>query len=136
MNKKNLGALAWGLILAFVTCVHAAEYPERPITLMVPSIAGGGTDVGARILASIAEKKMGQPIVVVNKPGAGTQIGFTELSRQKPDGYYVGFVLLPAINTIISGPGAKGHLQHRLLRPDHQSGAGYRSHLGSGGKPL
>ncbi len=107
MNKKNLGALAWGLILAFVTCVHAAEYPERPITLMVPSIAGGGTDVGARILASIAEKKMGQPIVVVNKPGAGTQIGFTELSRQKPDGYYVGFVLLPAINTIILDPERK-----------------------------
>jgi tripartite-type tricarboxylate transporter receptor subunit TctC len=74
---------------------------------MVPSIAGGGTDVGARILAAVAEKRMGQPLVVVNKPGAGTQIGFTELSRQKPDGYYVGFVLLPAINTIILDPERK-----------------------------
>jgi tripartite-type tricarboxylate transporter receptor subunit TctC len=84
-----------------------AAYPTRPISIMVPSIAGGGTDVGARILAAVAEKKMGQPLVVVNKPGAGTQIGFTELSRQKPDGYYVGFVLLPAINTIILDPERK-----------------------------
>jgi tripartite-type tricarboxylate transporter receptor subunit TctC len=74
---------------------------------MVPSVAGGGTDVGARILAAAAEKKMGQPLVVVNKPGAGTQVGFTELSRQKPDGYYLGFVLLPAINTIILDPERK-----------------------------
>ncbi len=74
---------------------------------MVASPAGGGTDVGARILASVAEKKMGQPIVVVNKSGAGTQIGFTELSRQKPDGYYLGIVLLPAINTIILDPERK-----------------------------
>jgi tripartite-type tricarboxylate transporter receptor subunit TctC len=83
------------------------SYPSRPVTLMVPSVAGGGTDVGARILAAVAEKKMGQPLVVVNKPGAGTQVGFTELARQKPDGYYLGFVLLPAINTIILDPERK-----------------------------
>jgi len=84
-----------------------AAYPTRPISIMVPSIAGGGTDVGARILAAVAEKKMGQPLVVVNKPGAGTQVGFTELSRQKPDGYYLGFVLLPQVNTIILDPERK-----------------------------
>ena len=84
-----------------------SSYPARPVTLMVPSAAGGGTDMGARILAAVAERKMGQPIVVVNKSGAGTQIGFTELARQKPDGYYLGFVLLPAINTIILDPERK-----------------------------
>ena len=93
--------------IAISAVVLAADYPTRAITLMVPSLAGGGTDVGARILGSIAEKKMGQPIVVVNKPGAGTQVGFTELARQKPDGYYIGFVLLPAINTIILDPERK-----------------------------
>ncbi len=107
MKGKFQSALVCGLILAFGTCGYAADYPERPITLMVPSIAGGGTDVGARILASLAEKRMGQPLVVVNKPGAGTQVGFTELARQKPDGYYLGFVLLPAINTIILDPERK-----------------------------
>ncbi len=85
----------------------SAEYPVRPITLQVPWVAGGGTDVGARILASIAEKKIGQNIVVINKPGAGSQIGLTELARQKPDGYYLGFISTPHICTIILDPDRK-----------------------------
>lgn len=105
-GRAVIGLMALG-VLFFTANSWAADYPLRPVTLMVPSVAGGGTDVGARILAAVAEKKMGQPIVVVNKPGAGTQVGFTELSRQKPDGYYLGFVLLPAINTIILDPERK-----------------------------
>ncbi len=109
--KRKYSVGFWFLAIFFLTgsalAQSPAAYPTRPISIMVPSIAGGGTDVGARILAAVAEKKMGQPLVVVNKPGAGTQIGFTELSRQKPDGYYVGFVLLPAINTIILDPERK-----------------------------
>jgi tripartite-type tricarboxylate transporter receptor subunit TctC len=108
-GKSSIGF--WVLAILFLAgnamAQSPAAYPTRPISIMVPSIAGGGTDVGARILAAVAEKRMGQPLVVVNKPGAGTQIGFTELSRQKPDGYYVGFVLLPAINTIILDPERK-----------------------------
>ena len=110
MKTKYAVGLWFLAVLFFAGSVLAqspAAYPTRPISIMVPSIAGGGTDVGARILAAVAEKKMGQPLVVVNKPGAGTQIGFTELSRQKPDGYYLGFVLLPAINTIILDPERK-----------------------------
>jgi len=107
MNKSITFGLILGLFWAFGVSAYAADYPTKPIALMVPSIAGGGTDVGARILAAVAEKKMGQPIVVVNKPGAGTQVGFTELSRQKPDGYYLGFVLLPQVNTIILDPERK-----------------------------
>lgn len=87
--------------------VWSADYPSRPITLQVPWVAGGVTDIGARILAGMAEKKMGQPIVVINKAGAGSQVGLTELSRQKPDGYYLGFVVLPALNTIILNPERK-----------------------------
>jgi tripartite-type tricarboxylate transporter receptor subunit TctC len=62
---------------------------------MVAWPPGGGTDVGARIVASIAEKELGKPIVILNKPGAGGLIGFTELARQKPDGYYIGLINLP-----------------------------------------
>lgn len=91
----------------FTVGAQAADYPTRPVTLMVPWPAGGATDVGARILASIAEKNMGQPIVVVNRPGAGSQVGLTELSRQKPDGYYLGLVSFPALNTIILDPERK-----------------------------
>ena len=52
----------------------AADFPTKAITLQVAMPAGGSTDVGARILASIAEKMIGQPMVVVNKVGAGGQI--------------------------------------------------------------
>src|SRR5512143_1528497 len=110
MNTKYAVGLWFVAVLFFAGSVLAqspAAYPTRPISIMVPSIAGGGTDVGARILAAVAEKKMGQPLVVVNKPGAGTRVGFTELSRQKPDGYYLGFVLLPQVNTIILDPERK-----------------------------
>jgi len=83
------------------------DYPTKPIMLQVPWPAGGSTDVGARIVAAIAEKKMGQPIVVTNRVGAGSQIGLTETARQKPDGYFLGFASLPALNTIILDPERK-----------------------------
>lgn len=79
----------------------SADYPARPVNLMVAYPAGGSTDVAARILAAIAEKSFGQSIVVVNKGGAGGQVGWTDLSRQKPDGYNIGFINLPAFNTVI-----------------------------------
>jgi len=107
MKGKMVVSLIVLLFSAMVVCTHAADYPTKPITLMVPWLAGGATDVGARILAAIAEKKMGQPIVVVNKAGAGSQVGCTELARAKPDGYYIGFVSLPALNTIILDPERK-----------------------------
>jgi len=95
------------LLTAVAASGFGADYPTKPITLMVPWVAGGGTDTGARILAAIAEKKMGQPIVVINKVGAGSQVGLTELARQKPDGYYIGCVSMPALNTIILDPERK-----------------------------
>jgi tripartite-type tricarboxylate transporter receptor subunit TctC len=107
MKRKVLIGLVVLFLLPLAAGAYGEDYPIKPITLMVPSGAGGGTDVGARILSSIAERKMGQPIVVINRPGAGTQIGFTELARQKPDGYYLGFVLLPAVSTIILDPARK-----------------------------
>ena len=86
---------------------QALDYPTKPIILQVPWPAGGSTDVGARIVAAIAEKKMGQPIVVTNRVGAGSQIGLTETARQKPDGYSLGYASLPALNTIILDPERK-----------------------------
>ena len=82
-------------------------YPRRAVQLVVAFAAGGSTDVGARILAAAAEKDLGQPITVVNKAGAGGQIGFTEIARARPDGYTLGFLNLPAVNTIILDPERK-----------------------------
>ncbi len=93
----------WGASLAGAQ----SDYPTKPVILQVPWPAGGSTDVGARIVASIAEKKLGQPVVVTNKVGAGSQIGLTETARSKPDGYTLGLGSLPALNTIILDPERK-----------------------------
>ena len=85
----------------------AQNYPRRAVQLIVAFPAGGSTDVGARILAGLAEKDFGQPITVVNKGGAGGQIGFTEIARARPDGYTLGFLNLPGMNTITLDPERK-----------------------------
>ena len=72
---------------AFVT--GAQEFPTRPVTFIVPYPPGGAADAGVRILANVAQKYLGQPIVVENKVGASGQVAGDYLARQKPDGYTI-----------------------------------------------
>jgi tripartite-type tricarboxylate transporter receptor subunit TctC len=74
--------------------------PERTITMVVAFAAGGGTDLAARTIARFMEKDLGQSVVVLNRPGAGGEIGFTELARARPDGYTIGFINTPHIVTL------------------------------------
>jgi tripartite-type tricarboxylate transporter receptor subunit TctC len=99
--------LTFILTIFLAVNAYGIDYPTKFITFQVPWAAGGSTDVGARILAGIAEKKMGQPIVVINRVGASSQVGLTELARAKPDGYYLGLVNCPAMNTIVLDPERK-----------------------------
>lgn len=80
--------------------IHANTYPERPITLMVPWPAGGIVDAVARDLAQGMSLKLGQRIVVENRPGAGGTIGTEIVARAQPDGYTIvmGTVTTHAIN--------------------------------------
>lgn len=75
----------------------AAEYPAKPITLINPMPPGGALDIQARAFASVADKMLGQPIVVVNKPGATGMLGGTAGAQAAPDGYTltVGSVNIP-----------------------------------------
>ncbi|PSJ43780.1 tripartite tricarboxylate transporter substrate binding protein [Zobellella endophytica] len=66
-----------------------AEYPTKPITMVIPYSAGGGTDVLARALQPALEKSLGQTIVVSNLPGGGGILGFTKVANARPDGYTV-----------------------------------------------
>lgn len=68
----------------------AQDYPSRPITLIVPLVAGGGPDVLARILADRMKTTLGQPIVVENIPTAAGTVGVGRLARAAPDGYTIG----------------------------------------------
>jgi tripartite-type tricarboxylate transporter receptor subunit TctC len=61
---------------------------------------GGGTDVAARTLARFLERDLGQPVVVLNRAGAGGEIGWGELARARPDGLTIGFINTPNIVTI------------------------------------
>jgi tripartite-type tricarboxylate transporter receptor subunit TctC len=83
--------------LATSAGVAAAEYPDRPVTFLVPFGAGGGTDVAARTYAPYLEKCLGNnaTLVVINKPGASGQLGFAELANSKPDGYTISTLNAP-----------------------------------------
>ena len=70
----------------------AADFPNRPIEIVVPFGAGGGTDVLARVFAEAAKKHMSQSMTVLNKPGGSGGIGLTEVAMAKPDGYKLAMV--------------------------------------------
>jgi tripartite-type tricarboxylate transporter receptor subunit TctC len=78
----------------------AAAWPDRPITVIVPFGPGGGADIAARSLARWIEPRLGQPFVIVNRPGAGGEIGFSALARAAPDGTTIGVITLPNLVTI------------------------------------
>jgi tripartite-type tricarboxylate transporter receptor subunit TctC len=103
-GSRRIAAMLIALTAVLGSGASGADYPTKPVQLMVAYPPGGSTDVAARIVAAIAEKELGRPIIVVNKGGAGGQVGWTEMSRQRPDGYYLGFINLPALNTVILDP--------------------------------
>jgi tripartite-type tricarboxylate transporter receptor subunit TctC len=79
--------------------VGAADFPQKgkTIQMLLGFAAGGSTDVGARILTSGLEKELGTSAVVVNKPGASSQIAYTALTQAKPDGYTIGNTNFPSV---------------------------------------
>jgi tripartite-type tricarboxylate transporter receptor subunit TctC len=66
---------------------HPSAYPSKPVRIVVPYAAGGGTDALARFLARGLEKRMGQPFIIENRPGQGTATGAAYVARAMPDGY-------------------------------------------------
>ncbi|WP_083784718.1 Bug family tripartite tricarboxylate transporter substrate binding protein [Methylobacterium sp. 4-46] len=95
LRRRVLGILSATSLLAAlpflgVSSAHAAGWPERPITLLVPWAAGGGTDATARIIGSLIEKELGQPVNVVNRTGGNGVVGHTAIAKSQPDGYTIG----------------------------------------------
>jgi len=80
------------LVAGLVPAAHAQPFPSRPVKVVVPFSPGGFTDVVARILQTKLGEALGQPVIVENKPGAGSTIGTAEVSKAKPDGYTLAMV--------------------------------------------
>jgi len=104
MNKINGGskALRYSLLTAMIALVSTpafADYPERPLTLIVPWAAGGGTDATARTIARALEEQLGQNVNVVNRTGGSGVVGHTAMLNAAPDGYTIGLATVE-VNTM------------------------------------
>jgi tripartite-type tricarboxylate transporter receptor subunit TctC len=95
-----------------VTVAQAQTYPTRPVRLIVPSVAGGGTDISARLIAPKMSEILGQQVVVENRAGAAMMIGGEAVARAAPDGY----TLLMGISTLTINPSIHKSMPFDVLR--------------------
>jgi tripartite-type tricarboxylate transporter receptor subunit TctC len=90
MKSASLALAAWSMFVVVSSTANAQDaYPSKPITMINPFPPGGVADVVGRPLASIMEKSLRQPVVMVNKPGAGGAVGFASVAKAAPDGYTI-----------------------------------------------
>src|SRR5690242_19297518 len=75
------------LLAALTSWASAQVYPSRPVELVVPFPAGGGIEIVSRLVGDGLAKQLGQPFVVLNRPGANTNVGTLAVVRFRPDGY-------------------------------------------------
>ena len=121
-----------GLIL-MPFCGDAADFPNKPMTLIVPYPAGGATDLVIRPLAEAARKHLGQPVIVENRSGGGGAVGVGSIVGKKPDGYllsvvvtslhrnsYINKLSFDTVKDVTPIIRLAGYLYGILVRPDSQ----------------
>jgi tripartite-type tricarboxylate transporter receptor subunit TctC len=87
---RSVGSLIAALMVAAswaAASAAAQDYPTRPVTIIVPYVSGGTTEISARLVGQRLEARLGKPVLIENKPGAGTVIGATAVAKAAPDGY-------------------------------------------------
>jgi tripartite-type tricarboxylate transporter receptor subunit TctC len=115
-RRALLGALAASLLPLGARA--QATYPQRPVKLVVPFAVGGGTDVLARLMSQRLAERLGQPIVVDNRGGAGGTVGAVQVAKAAPDGYTLLFTSLAPVTIAPNLPGMKpGYDARRDLLP-------------------
>ena len=87
MRKRFCLSAPIALLVLAAAPADAQQYPSRPVTIVVPFAAGGGSDLLARLVAQKLEEKLGKPFIIENRPGAGTTLAAMQAVRSTPDGY-------------------------------------------------
>lgn len=102
LMEKNMKILLRCMLLVslFLSSGTANAYPDRPITIINTNAAGNTGDIAFRIIQPLLEKMLGQPIIVVNKPGASGEVAVSEVVRSAPDGYTL--LLAPNNNYVMN----------------------------------
>jgi tripartite-type tricarboxylate transporter receptor subunit TctC len=92
---KRIISILFVLSLILTIPIHAAEFPTKEVQIIIPWAAGGATDLIFRALAATTGKYLGRAVVVVNRPGGGSAVGYTEGAQAKPDGYTLTSAVTP-----------------------------------------
>lgn len=102
LSRRHFPALALALGAAALPSRARAAYPDRAVRIIVPFTPGGGSDIAARVMSESMARELGQPVIVDNKPGAGTVIGNDFVAKSAPDGYTLllasfAFAVMPSV---------------------------------------
>ena len=119
-RARLAGAVILCAAAALPAAAPAQAFPDQPIRFIMPWPPGGGSDIAMRLVAEAAAKTLGQPIVVINRPGAGGSIGIREIAESPPDGYTIGMIGSGAVSAQYLNPNANalGDLQPIALFGD------------------
>jgi len=111
MARRHAASLLLWLALAPLTAA-AQSFPSRPVRLMVPFPPGGATDIVGRLVATKMQEVWSQPVVIENKPGAGTVVGTEYVAKSAPDGYTMGFV----VTAYVINPSLRSDMPYDTLK--------------------
>lgn len=90
--RLSMVCFCLAVVVAANACGRPSGYPNRPLTMVVPWAAGGGTDAIARVIATLIEKELGKPVNVVNRTGGSGVVGHQAIAGAPPDGYTIGIL--------------------------------------------
>ena len=117
---RLLAIILWNLTAAGLL-TPASAYPDGRITLVVPFAPGGTTDAVARFVAEALTLKLGQPVVVENRPGGGTMLGSTYVINSKPDGYTLLMASADSLTTGLAIAASRHSSQAKTWHSSHFS---------------
>jgi tripartite-type tricarboxylate transporter receptor subunit TctC len=106
-----------GILISGAASAANFPTPRSPITIIVGYAAGGTVDAAARLMAADLEKEFGSPVQVLNKPGAASQVGLTQLVNSPPNGYTLAYAVLPTVMTHYLDPDREAPYRRKNFQP-------------------